>query len=277
MRNRNHKSFTSQSISCSPRACSGFLLILSVVFFTGCNADNTTKENLTAGYQALDARQFDEAMQHANQQLQQSPSGPGSAEALYLKGRALEQNTVAPDQVKSTRQAARDAYQKALQQDPAPDLQRLLHAGIANTSYFLDDYTTALEEWSAAYPSFDDPIVRSFMLYRIGLCQQRLGQFAQADQTFANVQQQYPGTDAATRSHEHQGFHSFTLQLATFANSRTADNTLDALRRQGMMPTKAVNAQGNTVVSIGPIPSYQQALDLKTRFLPAYPQAIILP
>jgi hypothetical protein len=33
------------------------------------------------------------------------------------------------------------------------------------------------------------------MLYRIGLCQQRLGQFPQADQTFAAVQQQFAGSD----------------------------------------------------------------------------------
>ncbi len=270
MRNRNQAPF-------SPRNCSWVLFVVTALILAGCNADNTTKENLTSGYQALDAQQFDEAMQHADQQLKQTPTGPGSAEALYLKGRALEQNTVAPDQVKPTRQAARDAYQQALQQNPSPDLQRLIHAGIANTSYFLDDYTTALAEWSAAYPSFDDPAVKSFMLYRIGLCQQRLGQFAQADATFASVQQQYPDTDAARRSHDHQGFHSFTVQLATFANAKTADNMVNTLHRQGMMPSKSVNAQGNTVISIGPFASYQQALDVKNRFIPTYPQAIILP
>src|SRR5581483_11741264 len=119
-------------------------------------------------------------------------SGIGSAEALYLKGRALEQKTVSPDQMRASMLQARDAYSQALQQNPGPQLGPLIHAGLANTSYFLDDYATALAEWTSAYPGFSDPAVASFMLYRMGLCQQRLGQFAAADQTFATVQQQFP-------------------------------------------------------------------------------------
>jgi len=252
-------------------------IIVSLAALAGCESDNS-RQNLTAGYQALDAQQYDEAMARADQQLTESPSGANAANALYLKGRALESKTV-PSQPESRAnlQQARDAYQQALQQQPDPRLEALAHAGIANTSYWLDDYTTAVAEWSAALPSFDDPAVKSFMLYRIGLSQQRMGQFALADQTFANVQQQFPGTDAANRAREHQGYKGFTVQLATFNNPASADAEIGKLQRQGVMPSKARDARGNMMVSVGPFPSYSQALGMKLKFAPTYPQAIILP
>src|SRR5262249_30203788 len=152
---------------------------------------NNGKQTLDAGYRALDAREFDEAMARADQQLQESPSGAGAAEALYLKGRALEQKTAAsPQEGRQQMNDARDAYRQALGMQPSPSLESRLHAGIANTSYFTDDYATALAEWTTALPGFADPAVKSFMLYRVGLCQQRMGQFAQADETFGQVEQQ---------------------------------------------------------------------------------------
>src|SRR5581483_9430753 len=238
-------------------------LIFGILGTVGCNSDNT-KQNMSAGYQALDAQQFDEAMARADQQLTQNPTGSTAGEALYLKGRALEGKTTSSQpEARQNYLQARDAYQQALQQQPNPALEARIHAGIANTSYWLDDYATAVSEWSAAYPNFDDPAIKSFMLYRIGLSQQRMGNFGMADQTFAKVQQEFAGTDAAKRAREHQGYKGFTVQLATFANPSSADGEISKLRSQGITPTKSRNAQGNTVVSIGPISSYPQALDLK--------------
>ena len=62
-----------------------------------------------------------------------------------------------------------------------------------------------LEQWSQAYPHLTDPDQRVWALYRIGLCEQRLGRFEHADATFAQVQKQYPGTVPAARAREKQG------------------------------------------------------------------------
>src|SRR4051812_28449051 len=242
------------------------LLVAMILAMVGCASDNT-KQNLSSGYQALDAQQFDEAMARADQQLAASPTGASAAEALYLKGRALEQKTTGSQQdARKNFMQARDVYQQALQQQPSPELEARIHAGIANTSYWLDDYANAVSEWSTAIDHFDDPSVKSFMLYRIGLSQQRMGNFAMADQTFANVQQQFAGTSAAKRAREHQGYKGFTVQLATFASANSADAEIAKLQRQGVTPAKSKTPQGNAVVSIGPVPSYSQALDVKKRF-----------
>jgi tetratricopeptide (TPR) repeat protein len=254
------------------------LLAAILVLLLGCESPNNAKQTLDAGYKSLDAREFDEAMARADQQLQESPSGTGAAEALYLKGRALEQKTASsPQEGRQQMMDARDAYREALGMHPGPRLEARLHAGIANASYFTDDYTTAQTEWTTAYPGFEDAAVKSFMLYRVGLCQQRLGQFAQADQTFAQVEQQYPGTDAAKRARDHTGFKSFTVQLGTYASSGTADAEISKLRKQGVIPGKSVNASGNTVISLPPVSNYSQAMDLKNRFVATYPNAMVLP
>ena len=140
-----------------------------------------------------------------------------------------------------------------------------------------DDYAAAATEWTTAYEKLDDPGVRSWVLYRVGICRQRLGQFDSADQVFAMVQRDYPNTVPAQRAREHQGARGFTVQFATFANSTTADGAMNTLRREGVLPVKATDAQGRSVVRAGPMPTYQQALSLKQRYADRYPDALILP
>jgi tetratricopeptide (TPR) repeat protein len=261
------RNFISELIALSLLAC-----------VAGCNSDNNARQNLNAGYTALEQRQYDQAMARADQHLRQTPAGPGSAEALYLRGRALEQKTAAnPAQSRQNFLQARDAYNQALALAPGEPLEGRIHAGLANTSYWLDDYPSAQQQWTAAYESLDDPAAKSFALYRIGLCQQRLEQFAQADQTFGKVQQGFPNSDSAKRAREHQGFRSFTVQLATFANGRTAESAANSLRKQGIVVGKSVNPQGQTVLSLPPVPTYAQAEAIRGRYASIYPQAVIVP
>jgi outer membrane protein assembly factor BamD (BamD/ComL family) len=229
---------------------------LTFIFFLLCAAgcaQTQSKSNLEAGFQALQDQQYDDALAAADRQLQQSPRGQGAAEAWYLRGRALEGRTTAnTTESRANFSAARDAYQQALRFNPAPSLEGRIHAGLANVSYWLDDFATAQSEWTRASESLTDPSARAYTLYRIGLCQQRQGQFSEADQTFARVQTEYPGSDAAAKAKLHAGFKAFSVQLATYANAATADAAVDALRRQGTTPTKTVDSAGRTVVSIGP-------------------------
>lgn len=256
------------------RLTASFALLIGL---TGC-ADNSTKQNLTRGYQALDARQFDQALSIADQHLKSSANGPGAADAYYLKGRALEGKPVANDvQARSNYFAARQAYQQGLSLNPDSTLKGRLLAGSANASYWLDDYTAAAAAWKQAYDLSDDSTAKSFMLYRIGLCYQRQGDFAAADKTFALVEKDYPNTEAANRARGHTGYRHFTLQLATFNSSSTAETALINLRRDGAIPTRAVDARGNWVVTLGPIRNYQQALALKNRYAYSYPSAVIVP
>jgi len=235
---------------------------------------------LDAGYQALESQQYNEAIAKADEFLAGTPAGPGSAEALYLKGRGFEGKNAAgvtAEEAKQNLQSARVAYIQALEQNPKEPLAAYIHASVGNVAYFQDDYQSAIGQLNAAYDKLDNNDVKAWTLYRVGLCQQRLGQFKQADETFASVEQFHPNTVPAERAREHRGARAFWVQLATFASAANADRAVTDLKREGVNAARANDAQGRALLRVGPLASYNQALYLKTRFADKYPDAMILP
>jgi tetratricopeptide (TPR) repeat protein len=235
---------------------------------------------LDAGYQALESQQYNEAIAKADEFLAGTPAGPGSAEALYLKGRGFEGKNAAgvtPEEAKQNLQSARVAYIQALEQNPKDPLAAYIHASLGNVAYFQDYYQSAMGQLNAAYDKLDNNEVKAWTLYRVGLCQQRLGQFKQADATFASVEQFHPGTVPAERAKEHRGARAFWVQLATFASPANADKAVMELKHEGINASRAADAQGRALLRVGPLASYSQALFIKQRFAEKYPDAIILP
>src|SRR5436190_18999713 len=100
------------------------LLVILPMISAGCASDKNAKAELNEGYAALESRQYDQAIQRADAFLQHTPQGAGSAEALYLRGRSLEQKPVKSQaEMQSNLQAARTTYIEALNHQPAPKLE----------------------------------------------------------------------------------------------------------------------------------------------------------
>ena len=178
------------------------ILLGAALLGAGCAGDNRM-DGLKSGYAALESQQYDQAISEADAFLAQTPAGAGSAEALYLRGRAFEQRTAAsPHEAAANLQNARAAYVEALRSNPSPKLGAYIHTSVANVAYFQDDYATALNEWAYAYEKLDDEEVRAWVLYRIALCHQRMGRFGDADRVFAVVERTFPGTLPAQRAKE---------------------------------------------------------------------------
>jgi len=134
------------------RACGATLLSLSVIT-AGCASNKSAKNELAAGYQSLDQHKYDQAIQQADAFLAKNPTGAGSAEALYLRGRAFEQKQAAnPHESKTNLQAARSSYVEALNRRPNTQLETHIRTSLANVAYFQDDYATALAQFNAALP-----------------------------------------------------------------------------------------------------------------------------
>lgn len=235
---------------------------------------------LAEGYQALENQQYNEAIAKADEFLGGSQHGEGTPEALYLKGRALEAKNAAgvtADEAKANLQSARTAYIAALGENPKQPLNAYLRTSLGNVAYFQDDYTTAIAQFTAAYDNLDQTDLKAWALYRIGLSQQRQGNFEQADKTFALVQQNHAGTIPAQRAREHQGARAFYVQLATFAQPATADRAIADLKKQGVAANRIASAEGHALLRVGPIATYRQASFMKERFTEKYPDALIVP
>ena len=265
-----------------------WILLAAGIAAAGCapSARNTaqSRQELSAGYQALGNQDYDGAMSHAEQFLRDHPNGgPGTAEALYLEGRVYEQRAASDDAAgraaaaKSDLQYARDTYDRALALKPSPNVAGLLHAGVANVAYFQEDYPTAMSEWALAYPNLQQPDSRAWVLYRIGVSQQRLGRFDQADRSFDSVRQLYPGTVPAERAGQHRGARGFYVQVGAYSASGNADKAVASLQAQGFRATRAAQPAGRQAVRVGPAYTYAEAKTLQSRLMSAYPGAIIEP
>jgi tetratricopeptide (TPR) repeat protein len=247
------------------------------LMFAGACADNSqNRQELNAGEDALRAQQYDRALRAADD-VAASGVAQNAAEAHYLHGRAIEDRPK-PDPAAAAADLAeaRRYYALALGEYPSPALQGRLRAQIGNVAYFQDDYAVALQQWTIASAQLDNPQWKQWILYRIGICQQRLGRFDDADHTFAVVQDEYPGTEVARRAQARQGVHGFYVQVGAFNDSSDVQKAAYAVTSAGSI-AEEIDQRGLKVVRSAGLPSYAQATALKTRLVGEYPDARVMP
>jgi tetratricopeptide (TPR) repeat protein len=262
----------------------GWILLAGMLIGCASNKTVENKNTLHSGYASLNQQDYDAAMASSDQFLRDNPNGgPGTAEALYLQGRVYEQRAVNADaahheqEARASLQDARTTYEHALTLHPSPKVAALLQAGVANVAYFQEDYFTAMREWAAAYPSLTNPDAKAWVLYRLGLCQQRLGRFDEADRSFQQVRQDYPRSEAAPRAAAHMGARAFYVQIGSFSDAKNADKVMASLRSQGFGAERSSEPGGRQAIRVGPANNYEQAKALRARLSGAYPAAIIEP
>jgi tetratricopeptide (TPR) repeat protein len=231
------------------------------------------------GYEALAARDHGGALAAADQRLRASRTGPGVAEAWYLRGRALEMWPAAnPGEAAANFAAARTAYENALANNPPRDLRAYARASLGNVAYFQDDYQTAAEMFRLAYDDLDNDVSRAWTLYRAGMSAQRQGRFETADKLFDDVIRRYPGTMQAERSAASRGARAFHVRVGTYSTQGRAQQAATDLRRQGFAGLSILPTTTNLhVLRIGPYPSYPAARGARLQLLTRFPDAMIMP
>jgi tetratricopeptide (TPR) repeat protein len=239
------------------------------------------KAELNAGYGAFfQSQDYDGALADAERFLQHTPNGPGSAEAHYLQGRVYEQRAQDggsnSDAAKANLDAARTAYTRALTVASAPKVQALIHAELANIAYHVDDYGTAVREWQVSYAAVEPLEAKAWVLYRIGVCQQRLGWFPQADRSFGLVRANFPGTEPAQRASQHEGATGFYVQVGAYKDFANANRSVSSLKTQGLN-AEVVAQPSEEIVRVGPVPNFAAARSLQIRLIHNYPDAVVVP
>ncbi len=227
---------------------------------------------------AVQARQFDAAVADADDYLRGQPHGTRAAEALYYKGFADQERSVAGEaERRRDLYEARAAYLAALNQHPNPLLEGYVRSGLSTVALNQDDFPTAIEQAAAAMPLVDSADTRASLLFNRGLAEQRLSRFTDADQTFRQVEQQYPGTPVAVAARQRVGQREFFVQLATFASPADADRATGSLRANGSVVTRRSDAAGRTVLDVGPFSTYPAARQQRDAVGDAFPTAVVVP
>jgi tetratricopeptide (TPR) repeat protein len=254
---------------------------LAGLLLVGCApGPGPAKAEIRQGYDALDRQDYDGALAAADKFLQHTPKGAGSAEAYYLKGRVYEQRAQEPGHDPATAKgdldAARSAYTSGLTVPAAPKVLALLHAGLANIAYHFDDYGTAVREWQVSYNAIEPLEAKAWVLYRIGVCQQRLGWFPQADRSFGMVRANFPASEPAQRAAQHEGATGFYVQVGAYTDFANANRTVSSLKTQGLN-AEVVARPTEEIVRVGPLPNFAEARSLQIRLIGSYPGSIVVP
>ncbi len=252
-------------------------MLVGSLLVIGCGAPNGG--SIEQARQAFDRRDYAETIRQTEAYIRErGRGGEDTAAALYLQGRAYEEMQAANDaEAARNLAAARQAYVSALQLSPPQPLAARLRTGVANVAYFQEDYPTAIQQWTIAYEQTDLEDQKPWILYRIGLANQRLGNFDQADRLFAQVQQQYPNTEPANRARARQGHRAFHVQVGVFSQPLLANRMVEDLKSQGLAATISPDNQGRHVVLVGPASTWAAARQIQERLRPQYPDALIVP
>jgi tetratricopeptide (TPR) repeat protein len=260
---------------------SGFRIVACILIpllASSCAMPSKNQYLLENGYRALQEHQYAEAESDANAFLRTDSESESAAEAWYLKGCALQQRDAADRyQSQANLQAARTAFIAALQLSPSPTLEAYIRASLGNVAFYEDDYTTAITQLSLALEQLHSPDQRAYALYRIGLSQQRLGRFTDADKSFGSVLGGYPGTAAAQGARDHYGLRAFYVQLAAYSAPATANFAASDVKRYGYTPQFTTNARGLHVLRVGPFSTYDEARAAQYRLTQRFPDGKIIP
>jgi tetratricopeptide (TPR) repeat protein len=241
-----------------------------------CAGDPASVQRLDAGNQAIAARQYDQAIRNADAVIG-SDDTLALAEAFYIRGYAIETRPKT-DAAAALRDLglARDSYERGLAHNPRLAIAARLHAQLGNVAYYQEDYPTALRELGVAYRTLDEQQAKPLILYHMGICEQRLGRFEDADRTFQRVREQYASSGYAAHAASHEGIRGFYVQLGVYRQPSDIAAADRAVAAAGSAPLRT--AEGNlTAVRTADVPSYSQAEQLRERLSARYPDARVMP
>ncbi len=253
-----------------------------MVLAGGCTSVNPAANTyLDKANTELREAQYASAFVSADAAVRADPTGPTAAAAYYDRGRAIEDRPK-KDQAASfadLHQAAGD-YQRAivaLQYTMNKSLEGQIRAQLGSVSIELDDYPTAAMQLSVAVNLLEDDASKREAMYGLGLSQQRLGRFDDADQTFGRVEELYPGTDAANMSKMHAGTRAFYVTVGAFTAEGDVTRASARLAKAGFAARVEHGANGVTTVLAGPFSSYTGAKALQGSLAPDFPGSMIVP
>jgi len=255
---------------------SGFGFLIFALLLTACTGNPQSRQELNSGKQALDSGQPDDAIRAADAVIS-SNDVPALAEAYYLRGYAIETRPKADNAAAAHDFGmARESYSRGLSYNPRPAIAARLHVQLGNVCYYQEDYSAAVPELVAAYEILDSSQPKDLVLYHIGISEQRLGRFDDADRTFQRVQQEYPNCAYASPAKAHQGIRGFYVQLGAYSQTKDINTAARAVVAAGSAPLKT-SEKGLTIIRTADVPSYGQAQQLRARLAALYPEARVMP
>ena len=254
--------------------------VYGVLCLAGCTQGVTREQRawLDEGRGAYERQDYVRAIPSLDRFLSEAPPGSDTPEALYLRGMCRAQTGRRPD-------AYSDLHRAALLASKNTELAWRTYL-VLGTLYFEDEkWDPAAQSYRAALERMPEPPAppRDHVLFRLGLCHERLGQWSFALRFYGDLARQFgsgPYAEGAQRRLELRTDH-FAIQAGAFRTRANAENLVADLGRKGLHAAIHEESRNRTpiyIVLIGSYASYDEARShlemIKRNFVP---QAVMWP
>lgn len=236
-------------------------MIACLAFAAGCNQQplNAEGERLfRVGHKDYEQGRYSQADKSFTQVIDKNPQSWALSEVYYFRG--LSRLSM------GQRKEAKDDFARGASRKGRLVAQVYCAIALANLEYEdgSDARAVHLYQQILRQDGLDDVPVDA-VLYRLGVSQQRLGRWSDADETLAKLIHEYP--DSTLREAAQRRFQAafFTVQVGAFADRRAAEALAEKLR-QAQWPVRiSVAAEKDKTlhkVTVGRYQTYAQALSV---------------
>lgn len=250
-----------------------FLLMLPLL--SGCSQLTASQQaTLEAGIKAHQQQNYTASVERLTAFLAEVKGKPESSRAAYVRGMSYAALNKRPEAFADLRLAT---------QPPAdPDAVWRAYKVLSDLHFEDGNYDAALRMAAAAVGGMPNKPPRDAMLYRQGVCYERLGRWDDSRRPFQQVAEQFPDTTYGRAGKRRLTLNArhFAVQCGSFANIRNADALRTRLAQAGFQTYTRQEPRGATtvnVVLVGRYTSFNEALSQLTAVRRHVSDAVLWP
>lgn len=253
------------------------MLPMVLLLATGC-ADRLTPEQrgwMAEGEQAYESEHYADAIDRLTLVIDAvKPEQPEYARALYVRGMCRAQTGDRAGASTDLRQCVASAADR--------DVVWRAYV-VLGTLHFEDgDWADAMVAYRAAADRMPSQSPKDTVLFRLGLCYERLGKWRNARTAYAVLAQEFPdspyGLEGRRKLNRNATY--FSIQAGVFSVASNAEMQAKMLRQHNLpalVRREIHNRVPRNVVLVGQYASYEEALRQLARVRQQVPDAILWP
>ena len=247
--------------------------LLLLLLASGCTeAQRADQAAFDAGYAALEAGRYSQAVTELSRYLRSEPSSPARGEVYYYRGQALAH-------LKRPAEAQAD-FQRAIGAKATPPVDQFAHVALGNIYYEQGNDVEALRHYAVVIDEPNEAVPMPMVLLRAGRSLQRLGRWEKGDRYLRYLVAHYPTSAAGREARRYVSADGFSVQTGAYASHATATVQARQVRLAGFAPQlKPVRRAGRqlTAVRVDAGRTYVDALSVAGRLRQAGFETLIVP
>ncbi len=241
---------------------------------TGCNKPGKVQDHLAKGEQAYQQKRYDVAVAELTAYIDGGGKHLELPRALYLRGLAQTRA--------GNRTGAKADLQRAASGNSPADIRWRAQSQLGTLAYEDGQWRQAAEAYAGAAQDAPRAPPTDLILFRLGTCYERLGQWPKSRQLFERLVREFPKSSVAADAQRRLQLKPdhFAIQCGVFADAKNADYLVTQLGRDGIQATVRREPRGgvmSNVVVVGRMQNYEEALRELSRVKGYVPNAVLWP